>query len=48
MLPSAERCGRIMREALAGLKALRVAPSMAVERSRPAPISVVFEPRASS
>ncbi len=42
LLPLAERCGRVMREALAGLELLRAAPSHAVERSRPIPISVVF------
>ena len=45
LMPLAERCGRVMREALAGLEVLRAAPSQAVERSRPARISVVFEPR---
>ena len=44
----AERCGRVMREALASLEVLRAAPSEAVERSRPVRISVVFEPRALS
>ena len=44
LIPLAERCGRVMREALAGLEMLRAAPSPAVERSRPVRISVVFEP----
>src|SRR5229473_2188260 len=44
LIPLAERCGRVMREALAALEATRGAPSQAVERSRPARISVVFEP----
>jgi hypothetical protein len=45
LIPLAERCARVMREALASLETLRTAPSPAVERSRPAPISVIFEPR---
>ena len=45
LIPLAERCGRVMREALASLEMLRAAPSQAVERSRPARISVMFEPR---
>lgn len=48
LIPLAERTGRIMREALATLEGLRTAPSSAVERSRPASISVIFEPRAGS
>jgi hypothetical protein len=44
LIPLAERAGRIMREALATLEGLRIAPSSAVERSRPASISVIFEP----
>jgi hypothetical protein len=44
LIPLAERCGRVMREALAALEMLRAAPSIAVERSRPVRISVVFEP----
>jgi len=44
----AERCGRVMRESLAGLKLLRAAPNQAIERSRPVRISVMFEPRVSS
>ena len=47
LIPLAERCARVMREALAALEATRGAPSQAVERSRPARISVVFEPRPS-
>ncbi len=45
LIPLAERCAHVMREALAALEASRGAPSQAVERSRPARISVVFEPR---
>ncbi len=35
LIPLAERCGQIMREALAALEALRAAPSATVERSKP-------------
>ncbi len=42
LIPLAERCARVMREALAALEATRGAPSQAVERSRPARISVTF------
>ena len=42
LIPLAERCGRMMREALAALEMLRAAPSQAVERSRPARISVIL------
>jgi hypothetical protein len=35
----------VMREALAALEATRGAPSHAVEQSRPARISLMFEPR---
>src|SRR5713101_346879 len=45
LIPLAERCGRVMREALAALETLRAVPSQAVERSRPAGISLMFEPR---
>src|SRR5712691_8342000 len=41
LIPLAERCARVMREALSALEATRGAPSQAVERSRPARISVV-------
>ncbi len=41
LLPLAERCGRVMREALASLEMLRAAPSQEVERSKPVHISVV-------
>ena len=44
LIPLAERCARVMREALAALEATRGASSQAVERSRPARISVMFEP----
>ena len=43
LLPLAERCGRVMREALASLEVLRAAPSEAVERSRPMRISLMLE-----
>ena len=42
LLPSAERCGRVMREALSALEGLRALPSEAVERSRPVRIAVKF------
>jgi hypothetical protein len=42
LTPLAERCGRVMREALAALEALRAGPSNAVERSTPTRFSVVF------
>src|SRR5712671_7293430 len=44
LIPLAERCARVMREALAALEATGSAPSQAVERSRPTRISVMFEP----
>ncbi len=40
LLPLSERCGRVMREALASLETLRVVPSQTVERSRPVRVSV--------
>jgi hypothetical protein len=43
LLPLAERCGRVMREALAALEVPDAAPSRAVERSRPVRISVSFD-----
>jgi hypothetical protein len=43
LIPLAERCGRVMREALAALEMLRAAPSSAVERSRPARFSVILD-----
>jgi hypothetical protein len=43
LIPLAERCGRVMREALAALETLRAAPSQAVERSRPTRISVILD-----
>ena len=43
LIPLAERCGRVMREALAALEALRDRPNEAVERSRPLAISVRFD-----
>jgi hypothetical protein len=42
LLPLAERYGRVMREALAALEALRAVPSQAVERSKPFKVSVSF------
>lgn len=42
LIPLAERCGRVMREALAALETLRAAPSQAVERSKPVRFSVLF------
>src|SRR5438270_9584379 len=35
LIPLAERCGRVMRDALSALECLRAAPSEAVERSKP-------------
>jgi hypothetical protein len=48
LLPLAERCGRVMREALAALEEISAAPNRAVERSRPVRISMLFEPRSLS
>ena len=45
LVPLAERCGRIMREALASLETFRGLPSQAVEKSKPIRISMVFEPQ---
>jgi hypothetical protein len=42
LMPLAERCGRVMREALAALEMLRAVPSHAVEKSKPVKVSVVF------
>ena len=42
LLPLAERCGRVMREALASLETLRDRPSEAVERSRPIQVHFSF------
>ena len=42
LIPLAERCGWIMREALAALDMLRAAPSQAVERSKPIRVSIMF------
>jgi len=44
LIPLAERCARVMREALVALEGLRAALSQAVERSKPSRISVVFGP----
>jgi hypothetical protein len=43
LLPLAERCGRVMHEALGSLEMLRATPSQAVERSRPIRMSLVLE-----
>src|ERR1700736_3287632 len=43
LVPLAERCGRVMREALAALEMLRAAPSSAVERSKPTRISLILD-----
>jgi len=40
LIPLAERCARVMREALAALEATRGAPSQAVERSKPISLSI--------
>src|SRR5216683_949978 len=40
LIPLAERCGRVMREALAALETVRAVPSSAVERSKPISLSV--------
>ena len=40
LLPLAERCGRVMREALSALESLRAGPSETVERSRPVRIAL--------
>jgi hypothetical protein len=42
LLPLAECYGRVRREALAALEALRALPSRAVERSKPIKVSVIF------
>jgi hypothetical protein len=42
LIPLAERCGRAMREALGGLERLSAAPSLAVEKSKPVRVSVIF------
>ncbi len=40
LIPLAERCARVMREAIAALETLRAAPSGAVERSKPISLSI--------
>jgi hypothetical protein len=40
LIPLAERCARVMREALAALETLRAGPSSAVERSKPISLSI--------
>ncbi len=42
LLPLTERCGRVMREALAALEVLHATPSHSVERSKPIRVSVMF------
>jgi hypothetical protein len=42
LIPLAERCGRAMREALGALERLSAAPSLAVEKSKPVRVSVIF------
>jgi hypothetical protein len=42
LIPLAERCGRVMREAFAALEALRALASQAVERSKPIKVSVML------
>jgi hypothetical protein len=43
LIPLAERCGRVMREALTALEILRAAPSQAIEKLRPTRISVILD-----
>ena len=40
LIPLAERCGKVMREALAALETVRAVPSSAVERSKPISLSI--------
>jgi len=40
LIPLAERCARVMREALRSLEALSAAPSGSVERSKPISLSI--------
>ena len=40
LIPLAERCARVMREALVALEATHDAPSQAVERSKPISLSI--------
>jgi hypothetical protein len=42
LIPLAERCGRVMREALGASEGLSAAPNLAVERSKPIKVSVIF------
>jgi hypothetical protein len=42
LIPLAERCGRVVREALATLETLRALPSQVVERSKPIRVSVML------
>ena len=44
LLPLAERCGEVIREALAALEAVRARPSPAVERSAPVRFAVTLGP----
>jgi hypothetical protein len=43
LIPLAERCGRVMREALASLETLRALPNQTVEKSKPIMVSVQFD-----
>jgi hypothetical protein len=43
LIPLAERCSRVMREAIAALETLRAGPSQAVERSKPIAVTVKFD-----
>jgi hypothetical protein len=45
LLPLAERCGRVMREAVGALEMLRAHPSEAVERSKPVRVAIMFDER---
>ena len=40
LIPLAERCARVMREALAALETIRATRSSAVERSKPISLSI--------
>jgi hypothetical protein len=40
LIPLADRCAHVMREALAALETLRAVPSSAVERSKPISLSI--------
>ena len=42
LIPLAQRCGQVMREALSALETLRSTPSNTVERSKPIRVSFCF------